>query len=102
MKLKVGQTLQSAVDSTSVMVVRAPQADVRLTCAGVAMIDPQTEVAPARTPDPAHMKGSLLGKRYTDDDRTVELLCLKGGDGSLALDGQQLLVMQAKRLPSSD
>jgi hypothetical protein len=101
-KLKVGQTLQSAVDTTGVVVVRAPQADVTLTCAGVEMIDPQTEVAPERTPDPAHMKGALLGKRYTDDDRTIELLCIKAGDGSLALDGQQLLVMQAKRLPSSD
>lgn len=106
MKLKVGQTLRSAVDSTSVVIVRAPQADVTLTCAGAPMFDPSTDTAPGdgleHPPDPAHMKGTLLGKRYTDADCTIELLCIKGGDGSLAVNGRELLVMRAKQLPSSD
>ena len=37
-------------------------------------------------PDPAHAQGSLIGKRYVDAEERYELLCTKGGEGSLVLE----------------
>ena len=52
--------------------------------------------------DPAFAGGTLLGKRYVDKDGTVELLCVKAGQGALAIDGVALQTKDAKPLPSSD
>ena len=46
--------------------------------------------------------GTLLGKRYTDDDGTVEILCTKPGAGTLTFDGQALTLKESKPLPASD
>ena len=43
-----------------------------------------------------------MGKRYVDSAGSVELLCVKPGKGSLALDGVVLTVKDAKPLPASD
>ena len=43
-----------------------------------------------------------MGKRYVDEAGTVELLCVKAGKGSLAIDGTILRTKDAKPLPSSD
>ena len=48
------------------------------------------------------LQGSLIGKRYVDAEERFELLCTKGGEGSLSLNGASLSVKQAKALPSSD
>lgn len=103
MKPRVGQTLSSTVDTTTVVVVRAPQQDVTLTCGGVTMVDLRAggDGGPG-VPDPAQMSGTLLGKRYADDALGLELLCTKGGDGALAVDGALLPVKGAKPLPASD
>jgi len=53
-------------------------------------------------PDAAHASGSLLGKRYIDEDSGLEALCAKPGAGSLSADGRPLAVKDAKKLPSSD
>jgi len=94
--------LSSAVDATTVIVVRAPDGDVSVTCGGVEMYDPKAGEAPQGTADPAQSTGTQLGKRYTDDADTIELLCTKAGSGTLALDGAELTVKAAKPLPSSD
>jgi hypothetical protein len=52
--------------------------------------------------DPAFAGGSLMGKRYVDAAGAVELLCVKPGEGSLALGGVALQPKEAKPLPSSD
>jgi hypothetical protein len=46
--------------------------------------------------------GTLLGKRYADEDLGVEVLCTKAGTGTLALDGTPLPIKAAKPLPASD
>ena len=46
--------------------------------------------------------GSLIGKRYIDAADKIELLCTKGGKGSLSIGSEALDVKQAKALPSSD
>jgi hypothetical protein len=100
-KLRVGQPLSSSVDTTAVIITRAPDGDVELTCGGVAMVEPGA-LTDESAADPDQMGGSLLGKRYVDDAGTLELLCTKNGPGTLALDGTPLVVQAAKPLPSSD
>jgi hypothetical protein len=102
MKPRVGQTLSSPVDTTTVIVVRAPDTDVELTCAGVPLYDARGGDAPEGTADPALMGGSLLGRRYADDELGLELLCTKGGEGTLAVNGTPIQLRDAKPLPASD
>lgn len=100
--LKPGVRLKSAVCATEIMVIRAPGTEGLLCCGGAEMLA-MTEAAPAAARlDPALAQGSLIGKRYVDAADGVELLCTKGGDGSLTLNGTALEVKQAKALPSSD
>lgn len=101
MKLRVGQSLVSAVDDTSVILTRAPAGETSLTCGGVEM-HVKGSVAPSASADPAQMNGTLLGKRYVDADGAVEALCTKAGPGSLAVDGKPLTVGASKALPSTD
>jgi hypothetical protein len=100
-KFRAGQQLVSAVDSTAVIVVRAPEAEVTLTCGGVPMGSPDQPV-PAAEADPALMGGPQIGTRYVDEADTIQVLCTKGGSGTLALDGKPLLIQSAKPLPASD
>jgi len=52
--------------------------------------------------DPALAGGTLLGKRYYAADSGLEVLCTKGGQGSLSSNGEPLTVQAPKKLPSSD
>jgi len=100
--LKPGLRLRSAVCSTEIMVIRAPGIDAELGCGGVPMIG-MTETAPEGAAILAGQgQGTLVGKRYVDERDAVEVLCTRGGEGSLALDGIAMSVKQAKALPSSD
>lgn len=101
MKLRVGIALVSAVDATQVIVTKAPDGEVELTCGGVPMVEKGVEV-PEATADPAHQGGTLLGKRYVDAADSLEILVTKPGDGSLAVNGEPLAQAGAKTLPSSD
>lgn len=100
--LKPGVRLKSAVCATEIMVIRAPGAEGLLCCGGAEMLA-LNDSAPAEVRiDPALAQGSLIGKRYVDAEERVELLCTKGGEGALTLNGTALEVKQAKALPSSD
>jgi hypothetical protein len=81
-KFRAGQQLVSAVDSTAVIVIKAPATECAVTCGGVAM--------------------ALAGKRYTDEADTIQVLCTKAGRGTLAVDGKPLQIQAAKPLPASD
>lgn len=98
--LKAGQKLRSSVCDTQVMVIKTIAGEHDLRCGGASMIE-MTDT-PAGTLDAAQAEGSLLGKRYVNEDESLELLCVKGGAGSLALDGVRLAPKQPKALPSSD
>jgi len=100
--LKSGLRLKSAVCDTELMVIRAPAGvDAELFCGGVSMLS-GTATADGAQLDPALAGGTLIGKRYVDAQETFELLCTKGGKGSLVLNGTPLEVKIAKALPSSD
>jgi hypothetical protein len=88
------------VCTTEVIVVKG-DGEADLTCGGAPMVATGTgEIA--GTPADDASEGTLLGKRYSDDAETVEILCTKAGDGSLAVAGQALAIAQAKTLPASD
>lgn len=101
-KLKAGVRLKSAVCSTEVMVVKAPDAEVSLTCGGAPVVE-LSAAAPAGGSIAAGADGGTqIGKRYVDESGSLELLCTKAGQGALAADGKALAVKGAKPLPSSD
>lgn len=103
MKLRTGQMLVSLVDDTTVVVVRAATADVEVTCGGAAMTDAKAGAGIAKgSPDPGQLEGTLMGKRYADDDLGLELLVTKPGQGTLAVNGTPLPVKGARPLPASD
>jgi hypothetical protein len=99
----VGQKLASTVDTTTVIVVRCPESELDITCGGAAMAEGSGPgPAASGTPAPDLRGGALLGKRYADEELGLELLCTKGGEGTLAVNGVPLPVKSAKPLPASD
>ena len=100
--LKLGSRHKSAVCDTQVMVIRATAEPVDLRCGGVSMIEMNAEAPAGAALDAGFAAGALIGKRYIDSADKIELLCTKGGQGSLAVSDEALDVKQAKALPSSD
>lgn len=99
-ELKPGARFQSTVCTTEVIVVKGA-GEVDLTCGGAEMVAAGTgEISGEPAANAA--AGTLLGKRYSDEADTIELLATKAGDGSLAAGGEALDVAQAKTLPASD
>ena len=96
--MKPGTKLKSAVDDTEVMVIKA--ANVIVNCGGAPMAETRPDT-PAPI-DPAFAEGTRMGKRYVDEEGTIELLCVKAGKASLSIDGVSLQTKDAKPLPSSD
>jgi hypothetical protein len=101
MLLRAGSRLRSVTDSTEVVVVKAPADDVDLRCGGHPMV-PIGETPAAASVERGFDEGTLVGKRYGDEEVGIEVLCTKGGTGSLSLGVDPLPVKGAKPLPSSD
>jgi hypothetical protein len=99
-QLKPGLKLKSAVCDAEVMIIKSAGSEA-LTCGGAAMLA-AGESANGAAADSAQMDGCQIGKRYVNGDDTLEVLCVKAGQGTLAADGQALNIKGAKKLPSSD
>lgn len=101
-ELRPGVRLRSAACTTEVVVVRS--AAVELRCGGLPMVLVGDSPPASLGLDlaHAHAAGTQLGKRYADPQSGLEVLCTKGGEGSLALGEAPLLRKDAKPLPSSD
>jgi len=99
--LKAGSRLRSQVDTTEVIVVRAPAGDVDLRIGGHPAIDhgasAQSGLVPVEGGQPA-----LVGKRYTRDSGDLEILVTKGGSGALSIGADHLHIKESKPLPASD
>src|SRR3954467_5963850 len=102
MMIKPGTRLFSAVCTTEVIAVKAPASEVDLTIGGFAPVPRAAERGGGGVPLAGHDTGCVMGKRYVDEAETLELLCTKPGDGSLAVAGALMHPKDAKPLPSSD
>jgi hypothetical protein len=99
---KPGARLRSVTCSTEVVVVRGDGQGADLRCGGQPMVDvADTDAATAEVAAPFD-GGSLMGKRYVNEDETLEVLCTKAGAGSLSVGEDALAVKGAKPLPASD
>jgi hypothetical protein len=102
MDLKPGSRWKSAVCDTEVVVVRPPKSPISLECGGHPMIPHAAAKPHGLAVAAAHAAGSQMGKRFADDASGLEVLCSKGGAGSLSIDGQPIETKDAKKLPASD
>jgi hypothetical protein len=103
MELKAGTRLKSTVCTTEVIVVRAPAGDVDVRCGGEPMVVNDASAGGVTgSVNPTHADGTLLGKRYGDEELGIEILCTKPGEGSLSIGDVAVPVKGAKPLPSSD
>lgn len=96
MELKPGLKLKTAGSPAEFIVIRAPQGDVDLTCAGAPLNADGSGVSDGSSGD----EELLIGKRYAAGD--LELLCTQTGAGPLLLGGAPVGMQTAKALPSSD
>jgi len=97
--LKVGSRLRAQNSPCEVMVIRGSDDGAALLCAGAEML------AAGPGPDLDQLADGppvQLGKRYTNGDGGIELLCTKAGIGPLVYGGHELTVKAAKPLPASD
>jgi hypothetical protein len=103
MKLKPGTRLRSQVDTTELIVVRPPAGEVEVTCGGHPMIDAHAEPQAGLSPAGELSGGTQMGKRYTTGgDAAIELLITKPGTHGLSVDGEPLVLKEARPLPASD
>lgn len=102
MQLKPGSRWKSAVCDTEVVVVRASGAEISLECGGHPMIEHSAAKVAGLTPAEGHASGTQAGKRFSDEASGLELLCTKGGAGALSVDGREIAMKEAKKLPASD
>ncbi|WP_026556563.1 hypothetical protein [Arthrobacter sp. 35W] len=91
-----GQRLYSAVSTAEIIVVKA--ASVELACTGESMLAARPESTTSAESDVAVQ----LGKRYSDEESGLLVLCTKGGPGPLTADGRVMNELQTAALPSSD
>lgn len=98
--LKAGSRLRSQVDSTEVIVVRAPADDVELLIGGHPAVDIAAEPAAGLAAVPG--EPALVGKRYTRDEGDLELLVTKAGTAGMAIGTTPLHLKESKPLPASD
>ena len=99
--MKPGARFYSGVCDTMVVVVRSA-ADVDLRCGGWPMATTPVGSEDRGAPVDGLAGGSLLGKRYEDQASGLEVLCAKGGAGTLTVGDVPLVVKAPKALPSSD
>ena len=86
LNLKPGSRLYSTSCTTEVVVVRAPAAEVAVSCCGAPVSEQASEGGDSDRPEGTE-DAVLIGKRYSDEVTGMELLCTKGGYGRLACDG---------------
>jgi hypothetical protein len=102
MELKPGSRWKSAVCDTEVVVVRATAQPISLECGGHPMVAHAAAKPEGLSLSADHSAGTQPGKRFADDVSGIEVLCTKGGKGSLAIDGRAIGAKEAKKLPASD
>jgi len=99
---KPGTRVRSVTCSTEAVIVRGPAESTDLRCGGQPMVDVAAESPETSDVTAPFDEGSLVGKRYVNEDESIEVLCTKAGAGSLSIGDEALTVKGAKPLPASD
>lgn len=102
MELKPGSRWKSPVCDTEVVIVRPPKTPVTLECGGHPVLPHGSAPAEGLSLAADFSGGTAAGKRYTDEETGIEVLCTKAGAGSLSVDGRPIGEKEAKKLPASD
>ena len=97
---KPGSRWQSAAGTGEFVLVRPPQGEGELTCGGAPLV--AHGAGGANAGEAPAGEGTAAGKRYTESESGVEVLCTKAGAGDLAFAGRPLQRKDAKPLPASD
>lgn len=100
--LKPGSRLFSAVCSAEFIVVKPPKTELDLTIGGRPPLDSAEARDGVQSVVEGHGGGAGVGKRFVDEDNSIELLCTKPGEGVPAVAGRVLAPKEAKALPASD
>jgi hypothetical protein len=98
---KPGSRWQSRAGTGEFVVIHPPSGAGELTCGGALLVvhgGPGANAVEA----PPGSEGTAAGKRYTDTQSGIELICTKAGAGDLAFAGRPLSRKDAKALPASD
>lgn len=98
--LATGQRLRSMVCATEIMVIAAPDEDVELKCGGALMAE--NGDGSTGEVDAGFAEGTTIGKRYVNEGGSLEVLCVKPGDGSLSVGDTALTIKESKKLPKTD
>lgn len=102
MELKPGARFRSATSDTEIAVIKAPQGAVDLRIGGHPVVPLGQGRVEGASVDPLFDEPTAVGKRYTNDEGTIEVLCTKAGAGSISVGDTRLHPKDAKPLPSSD
>lgn len=97
--VKNGTRLQSQVDDTQLIIVRATDSLQDLRCGGAPMVAMDAERSGGLDPD--YAGGTVMGKRYVDESG-AEVLVTRAGAGTLTIGNTPLTLKEAKPLPASD
>ena len=100
--LKPGTRLFGAACTSEFIVVRAPGGPVDLLIGGHAALTSADDRADGLTVTTDAADKPAMGKRYVDEDDTLEVLCTKPGDGAVSIGDTLLHRKDAKALPASD
>lgn len=100
-QLKAGMRLRSAIDACEVVIVKAPAGPVDLRCGGHPFLPADAEPTSENIVE-GFGGGTQLGKRYSDEEIGLELLCTKAGEGAISVGDTILVIKGAKPLPASD
>ena len=102
MELRPGGRAKSAVCDTEIVVVKAGSPGSVISCGGHPMVVFGAEKPSGLELVEGQANGSAVGKRYIDEESGAEVLCAKGGAGSLSINGRPLAAKETKALPASD
>lgn len=80
--LRAGDRLRSRIDTTELLVVRAPATDVTIRCGGQPMDVQQIELVTDSAD--AHSERGNFGRRYRAADADLEVLVIGGGHADLS------------------
>lgn len=100
--VKPGTRIYSAVDSTELIAIKVPPHPIELTIGGAPAVLSAGDKGEGAAVLDGHDGGTAMGKRYANTAATVELLCTKAGQSVPAVDGELLVLKEAKPLPASD